>query len=72
MLFLSMFAVAKQPQLSVIVVPVTCSVIAVVIIVFGVAYYVQSKMRYVNHAVLSCDRNKLGQLETIIMQYNCG
>ncbi|XP_067007546.2 uncharacterized protein [Anabrus simplex] len=41
-----MYEVTKQPQLSVIIVPVTFSVVAVILIVFGVAYYVQSQTRY--------------------------
>jgi membrane-associated HD superfamily phosphohydrolase len=41
--------VTKRAQLSVIVVPVSCSLIAVILIVFGVAYYVQSKNRQVLH-----------------------
>lgn len=36
----------KHPQLSVIIVPISCSAIAVILIVFGVAYYIQSKNRY--------------------------
>jgi len=42
-------SVTKHAQLSVIVVPVSCSLIAVILIVFGVAYYVQSKNRQVLH-----------------------
>jgi len=38
--------VTTKPQLSVIVVPVSCSVVAVVLIVFGVAYYIQSRARF--------------------------
>ncbi|KAK5642172.1 hypothetical protein RI129_008339 [Pyrocoelia pectoralis] len=38
---------AKQAQLSVIVVPVASSLVAVVLIVFGVAYYVQNRSRFV-------------------------
>jgi hypothetical protein len=40
------FTVTKKPQLSVIVVPVSCSLVAVVLIVFGVAYYIQSRARF--------------------------
>jgi hypothetical protein len=48
-------SVTKHAQLSVIVVPVSCSVIAVILIVFGVAYYVQSKSRQVPHlCVFTC------------------
>lgn len=38
---------AKQAQLSVIVVPVASSLVAVVLIVFGVAYYVQNRSRFI-------------------------
>lgn len=41
-----MFAVTPQPQLSVIIVPVSCSLVAVVIIVFGIAYYIQNRSRF--------------------------
>lgn len=40
------YQVQKHAQLSVIVVPVVCSVVAVVMIVFGVAYYVQQRKRF--------------------------
>ncbi|PNF42397.1 hypothetical protein B7P43_G02554 [Cryptotermes secundus] len=43
---INVYEVTKRAQLSVIVVPVSCSLIAVILIVFGVAYYVQSKNRY--------------------------
>lgn len=39
------FVVNKQAQLSVIVVPVAFSLVAVVLIVFGVAYYIQNRSR---------------------------
>jgi len=44
---INIYEVTKHAQLSVIVVPVSCSLIAVILIVFGVAYYVQSKNRYI-------------------------
>lgn len=40
------FSVDKKPQLSVIVVPVSCSLAAVVLIVFGIAYYIQNRARF--------------------------
>lgn len=40
------FLVTTKPQLSVIVVPVSCSLAAVVLIIFGIAYYIQSKARF--------------------------
>ncbi|XP_069695665.1 uncharacterized protein [Periplaneta americana] len=43
---INVYEVTRHAQLSVIVVPVSCSLIAVILIVFGVAYYVQSKNRY--------------------------
>ncbi|KYQ56453.1 hypothetical protein ALC60_04530 [Trachymyrmex zeteki] len=45
-LTINIYKVTTKPQLSVIVVPVSCSVIAVVLIVFGVAYYIQSRVRF--------------------------
>lgn len=39
------FLVQKQAQLSVIIVPVTFTIIAVVLVIFGVAYYVQNRNR---------------------------
>ncbi|KAG8223481.1 hypothetical protein J437_LFUL001975 [Ladona fulva] len=43
----NIYEVTKKAQLSVIVVPVVCSIMAVVLIVFGVAYYVQNRRRFV-------------------------
>ncbi|XP_026276701.1 uncharacterized protein LOC113205333 isoform X2 [Frankliniella occidentalis] len=40
------YKVQKHAQLSVIVVPVGCTLLAVIMIVFGVAYYVQRKKRF--------------------------
>ncbi|XP_022184542.1 uncharacterized protein LOC120348881 [Nilaparvata lugens] len=45
-LTVNIYKVKKQPQLSVIIVPVTCSAAAVILIVFGIAYYIQSRNRY--------------------------
>lgn len=45
-LYILYFAVTTKPQLSVIVVPVSCSLAAVVLIVFGIAYYIQSRSRF--------------------------
>ncbi|XP_054282107.1 uncharacterized protein LOC129000137 isoform X2 [Macrosteles quadrilineatus] len=42
----NIYEVKKHPQLSVIVVPVVCSGIAVILIIFGAAYYMQSRHRY--------------------------
>lgn len=41
----TVYKVTKQGQLSVIVVPVAFSFIAVILIVFGVAYYLQNRSR---------------------------
>lgn len=41
-----LYKVQKHAQLSVIVVPVVCSLIAVIMVVFGVAYYVQRRKRF--------------------------
>uniref|UniRef100_A0A1A9VB86 Uncharacterized protein n=1 Tax=Glossina austeni TaxID=7395 RepID=A0A1A9VB86_GLOAU len=38
--------IKKQSQLSVVVVPVTFTLIAIILIVFGVSYYVQSRNRF--------------------------
>ncbi|XP_043280712.1 uncharacterized protein [Venturia canescens] len=43
---INIYNVKTQPQLSVIVVPVSCSLVAVVLIIFGVAYYIQSRARF--------------------------
>jgi len=42
----NIFTVTTKPQLSVIIVPVSCSLVAVVLVVFGVAYYIQSRARF--------------------------
>ncbi|KAF2899329.1 hypothetical protein ILUMI_06843 [Ignelater luminosus] len=42
----TVYEVTKQAQLSVIVVPVVFSLVAVVLIVFGVAYYMQNRSRF--------------------------
>ncbi|XP_003242118.1 uncharacterized protein LOC100569145 [Acyrthosiphon pisum] len=43
---INIYKVQKKPQISVIVVPVTFSSIAVIIVVFGIAYYFQNRSRY--------------------------
>ncbi|XP_057663799.1 uncharacterized protein LOC130898479 isoform X1 [Diorhabda carinulata] len=43
----NIYKVKKQGQLSVIVVPVAFSLVAVVLIVFGVAYYFQNRSRFI-------------------------
>lgn len=42
------FLITAEPhsQLSVIIVPVSCSLVAVFLIVFGVAYYIQNRNRF--------------------------
>lgn len=42
----NIYEVTKHPQLSVIIVPVVSSIVAVIIIIFGVALHVQSKRSY--------------------------
>lgn len=42
----NIYKLTPKPQLSVIVVPVSCSLVAVVLIVFGIAYYIQSRSRF--------------------------
>ncbi|XP_028131618.1 uncharacterized protein LOC114327269 [Diabrotica virgifera virgifera] len=44
---INIYSVKKQGQLSVIVVPVAFSLAAVVLIVFGVAYYFQNRSRFI-------------------------
>ncbi|CAH1156168.1 unnamed protein product [Phaedon cochleariae] len=43
----NIYKVKKQSQLSVIVVPVSFCLVAVVMIVFGVAYYIQNRSRFI-------------------------
>ncbi|KAF5281077.1 hypothetical protein FQA39_LY17902 [Lamprigera yunnana] len=43
----TIYEVAHQAQLSVIVVPVASSLVAIVLIIFGVAYYVQNRSRFI-------------------------
>ncbi|XP_012251514.2 uncharacterized protein LOC105683477 [Athalia rosae] len=45
-LLITVYSATKKPQLSVIIVPVSCSLAAVILIVFGVAYYIQSRVRF--------------------------
>uniref|UniRef100_A0A0C9QXJ7 TMEM130 protein n=1 Tax=Fopius arisanus TaxID=64838 RepID=A0A0C9QXJ7_9HYME len=45
-LTINIYEVTAKPQLSVIVVPVSCSLAAVVLIVFGIAYYIQSRAKF--------------------------
>ncbi|KAG7209606.1 hypothetical protein KM043_011263 [Ampulex compressa] len=45
-LTINIYKVTKKPQLSVIVVPVSCTLAAIVLIVFGVAYYIQNRARF--------------------------
>lgn len=43
---INIYKVTKHAQLSVIIVPVTFSFVAIILIIFGVAYYLQSKRTY--------------------------
>ncbi|CAD1472629.1 unnamed protein product, partial [Heterotrigona itama] len=45
-LTINIYKVTTKPQLSVIVVPVSCSLAAVVLVIFGIAYYIQNKARF--------------------------
>ncbi|XP_074098754.1 uncharacterized protein LOC141527257 isoform X2 [Cotesia typhae] len=45
-LTINIYEATAKPQLSVIVVPVSCTLAAVVLIVFGIAYYLQSRARF--------------------------
>lgn len=42
----TIYEVKKQAQLSVVVVPVAFSMVAVVLVIFGVAYYIQNRSRF--------------------------
>ncbi|XP_037922406.1 uncharacterized protein LOC119658779 isoform X2 [Hermetia illucens] len=55
----------KQSQLSVIVVPVSFSLVAVILVVFGVAYYIQNKNRYI---IEVADFN-FGDSQSVDMEY---
>lgn len=44
---ITVYTVKKQAQLSVIVVPVVSSLVAIVLIIFGVAYYIQNRNRFI-------------------------
>jgi len=39
------YKVHQKQQLSIIVVPVTCSIIAIVLIIFGIAYYLEHQVK---------------------------
>lgn len=45
-LTINIYKVTTKPQLSVIVVPVSCSLAAVVLIIFGIAYYIQNRAKF--------------------------
>ncbi|XP_051171203.1 uncharacterized protein LOC127288042 isoform X2 [Leptopilina boulardi] len=45
-LTINIYSATVQPQLSVIVVPVACSLVAIVSIIFGIAYYIQNRARF--------------------------
>ncbi|CAG0917806.1 unnamed protein product [Notodromas monacha] len=42
----NVYDVASEPQLSTIIVPVLCSVLAMVFVIFGVAYYFQNRSQF--------------------------
>ncbi|XP_065216862.1 uncharacterized protein LOC135843026 [Planococcus citri] len=43
----NVYEVTKHPQISVIIVPVAAAIVAIILIIFGVAFYVQSRHRYI-------------------------
>lgn len=49
---INVYQVDRQSQLSVIVVPVAFCLVAVILVVFGVAYYMQNKSRYLRHSFI--------------------
>lgn len=44
---IQVYTVKKQAQLSVIVVPVVSSLVAIVLVIFGIAYYIQNRNRFI-------------------------
>ncbi|XP_018334440.1 uncharacterized protein LOC108743381 [Agrilus planipennis] len=44
---ITVYKVNKQAQLSVIIVPVIFSIIAIVLVIFGIAYYLQNRSRFI-------------------------
>ncbi|XP_055848942.1 uncharacterized protein LOC129913961 [Episyrphus balteatus] len=62
---INFYETKKQSQLSVIVVPVSFSLIAVILIVFGVSYYIQSRNRF---NVEVADFN-FGETQSVDMEY---
>lgn len=40
------YNVDRKPQLSYIIIPVACSLVVIIIIVFGIAYFIQSRQRF--------------------------
>ncbi|XP_066599232.1 uncharacterized protein [Prorops nasuta] len=45
-LTINIYKVTPKSQLSVIIIPVSCTLIAVVLVVFGIAFYLQSRARF--------------------------
>lgn len=42
----SSFLVTRQPQISVVIIPVVCSILALTVVVFGVAYHINNRHNY--------------------------
>lgn len=61
----NVYKASKQSQLSVIVVPVACCLVAVCLVVFGVAYYMQNRTRF---SVEVADFN-FGDSNSVDMEY---
>lgn len=59
----NIYKVKKHAQLSVIIVPVSFSLIATILIIFGVAYYVQSKHKYTIEVADFDFGNQVGNME---------
>lgn len=64
-LMVNVYKASKQSQLSVIVVPVACCLVAVCLVVFGVAYYMQNRTRF---SVEVADFN-FGDTNSVDMEY---
>lgn len=62
---INMYEAQRQSQLSVVVVPVSCTLVAVILVVFGVAYYIQRGNRF---NVEVADFN-FGDTQSVDMEY---
>ncbi|TDG50473.1 hypothetical protein AWZ03_003062 [Drosophila navojoa] len=61
----NIYEAKRQSQLSVVVVPIACTLVAVCLVIFGVAYYMQSRNRF---TVEVADFN-FGDTQSVDMEY---